>query len=41
MNAPLDAFPDTVRDAIGKVAILTLFNAIAVIVYVVVFRHRH
>jgi hypothetical protein len=41
INAPLNAFPNTVRELIGKVAILTLFNAIAVIVYVVLFRHRH
>jgi hypothetical protein len=41
LNAPLSLFPSSVRETIGKVAILTLFNAIAVIVYVLVFRRAH
>jgi hypothetical protein len=40
INAPLMPFPAAVREAIGKIAILTLFNAIAVILYVLIFR-RH
>lgn len=40
LNAPLDACPDAVRDAVGKVALLTLFNAAAILVYVLFFR-RH
>ena len=40
LSAPLDAFPEGVRDVIGKVAILTAVNAISVIVYVLAFR-RH
>jgi hypothetical protein len=40
LSAPLDAFPDAVREALGKVAILTLVNAIAVLAYVMLFR-RH
>jgi hypothetical protein len=38
INAPFAALPDGVRDALGKVAILTLMNAIAVLAYVIVFR---
>lgn len=38
LNAPFDALPDTAREVLGKVAILTIFNAIAVLVYVLVFR---
>jgi hypothetical protein len=41
LNAPLDACPEAVRGVVGKVALLTLFNAAAVLVYVIVFRkHR-
>jgi hypothetical protein len=40
LNAPFDALPDTAREAIGKVALLTFFNALAVLIYVLVFR-RH
>ncbi len=40
VNAPLDPYPDRVREAVGKVAVVTLVNAIAVLAYVVVFR-RH
>ena len=38
MNAPFEALPDRVRETLGKVALVTLFNAIAVLVYVLVFR---
>jgi hypothetical protein len=34
MNAPLTRLPNSVREAIGKIAIVTLLNAIAVWVYV-------
>jgi hypothetical protein len=40
LNAPLDQCPEAVRELIGKIAILTIFNAIAVMIYVVFFR-RH
>ncbi len=40
LNAPLEMLPDTVRDAIGKVAVVTLVNSVAVIAYVMLFR-RH
>jgi hypothetical protein len=40
VNAPLIPLPDAVRDALGKVAILTLVNATAVLLYVLFFR-RH
>lgn len=40
LSAPLDRCPDRVREAIGKVAVVTLVNAVAVIAYVAIF-HRH
>ncbi len=40
VNAPLAGLSDGVRMAIGKVAIVTTFNAIGVFVYVMLFR-RH
>jgi hypothetical protein len=40
LSAPLDRFPDAVRILIGKVAVVTLLNAAAVLVYVLMFR-RH
>ena len=40
INAPLEACPDAVRDLIGKIAILTTFNAVALLLYVLLFR-RH
>lgn len=38
LSAPLDAFPESVRDVMGKIAILTTVNAVAVLVYVFIFR---
>jgi hypothetical protein len=38
LNAPLKACPDGVRDALGKVAILTLMNSVGVLVYLLLFR---
>jgi hypothetical protein len=34
------AVPPSLRDALGKIAIVTLLNSLAVIIYVVMFRHR-
>ena len=39
-SAPLDGWPDAVRETIGKVAVVTLANAAAILTYVFVFR-RH
>jgi hypothetical protein len=41
MNSPMDACPDRLRDLIGKIALLTLFNATAVLIYVFLFRRHH
>lgn len=41
INAPLDSLPDPLRELIGKLGLLTLFNACAVLVYVYVFRKHH
>jgi hypothetical protein len=38
LNAPLAACPSWVRDAIGKAAIITMINAVAVLTYVAFFR---
>lgn len=41
VSAPLDACPDHVREAIGKIAIITAVNALAVLFYVLFLRpHR-
>jgi hypothetical protein len=40
MSVPLLACPEGVREVLGKLAIITLVNAIAVFVYVLIFR-RH
>ncbi len=39
MNAPLSFIPDGVRDMLGKAAIVTLVNALAVLIYVALVRH--
>jgi hypothetical protein len=41
INAPLVALPDRVRELLGKVALLTFFNALAVLLYVMIFRKHH
>ena len=41
LNAPLEMLPEGLRDALGKIAILTLANAVAVFAYVVLFRKHH
>lgn len=39
INAPISQYGDEVRGLIGKIAVLTLINALAVLVFVLVFRH--
>jgi hypothetical protein len=41
MNTPWGGVPDQFRDLVGKIALLTLFNATAVLIYVFLFRHHH
>jgi hypothetical protein len=41
LSSPLDSAPEEWRELIGKVAILTMVNAIAVLAYVIVFRRHH
>jgi hypothetical protein len=41
MNLPLERFPEQVRETIGKIAVLTMVNAIAVLAYVIIFRRHH
>ena len=38
INAPFAAVPEGVREALGKVAIVTLVNAVGVLAYVLIFR---
>ena len=38
ISRPMDAMPESVRVAVGKIALLTLFNALAVLIYVLLFR---
>ena len=38
INAPLSACSDTLREGLGKVAIMTLFNALAILLYVLFLR---
>jgi hypothetical protein len=38
MNAPLAGLSDGVREALGKIAIVTTLNAVAVLLYVLIFR---
>ncbi|HSU67298.1 MAG TPA: hypothetical protein VLJ39_10525 [Tepidisphaeraceae bacterium] len=40
INFPLDACSDDVRETVGKIAILTLVNALAVLAYVLFLRHH-
>ena len=40
ISAPLSLFPAGIRELIGKVAIVTLFNAVAVFIYLMLFRHH-
>jgi hypothetical protein len=41
LNAPLDPWPDQFRDILGKIGVMTLVNALAVIAYVLLFRRHH
>jgi len=38
LNAPLASLTDSARSALGKAAIITLFNAIVILLYVLLFR---
>ena len=38
LNAPLASCPEALRETLGKVAIVTLVNAVAVLAYVLMFR---
>jgi hypothetical protein len=41
INSPMRDCSEELRQGIGKVALLTIFNAAAVLVYVLIFRHSH
>ena len=41
ISAPLDPWPDQLREMLGKIGIMTLVNAAAVIAYVLLFRRHH
>jgi hypothetical protein len=41
LSSPLDPWPDQLRDILGKVGLMTLINALAVLAYVLVVRRHH
>lgn len=38
LNAPFSAVPEAARDVLGQVGIITIINALAVLLYVIIFR---
>jgi hypothetical protein len=40
INAPMDAYPDSLREGLGWIGVVTFLNAVAVLLYVMLFR-RH
>ncbi len=38
LNAPLNVLPEGIRAGVGKVALVTFFNALAILAYVLIFR---
>ena len=41
ISAPLDPWPDQLREMLGKVGLITLVNALGVIAYVLLFKRHH
>jgi hypothetical protein len=41
INSPMRDCPEELRQGIGKIALLTIFNAAAVLIYVLIFRRGH
>jgi hypothetical protein len=41
LNFPMELLPPAAREAIGKVALLTLVNSVAILAYVLLFRKHH
>ena len=41
LSSPLDPWPDQFRDLLGKIGLMTLINALAVLAYVLLFRKHH
>jgi hypothetical protein len=41
LSSPLDPWPDQIREILGKVGLMTLINALAVLAYVLIFRRHH
>ncbi len=41
INVPLDLCPENIRELVGKIAIVTMVNAAAVLTYVWMFRRHH
>lgn len=38
MNLPFSSLPDSVRDTLGQIGIITIINALAVLIYVIFFK---
>jgi hypothetical protein len=41
INSPLNFLPLTAREALGKIALVTTLNALAILAYVLIFRRPH
>jgi hypothetical protein len=41
LSSPLDPWPDQLREILGKIGLMTLINALAVLAYVLLFRRHH
>jgi hypothetical protein len=41
LSSPLDPWPDQLREILGKIGLMTLINAVAVLAYVLLFRRHH
>ena len=41
LNLPMELLPQAVREAVGKIALMTLANSVAILAYVFLFRKHH
>ncbi len=41
LSSPLDPWPDQLREILGKIGLMTLINALAVLAYVLLVRRHH
>jgi hypothetical protein len=41
LNMPMELLPEVIREAVGKIALMTLANSLAILIYVFLFRKHH